>query len=422
MKFIRAIFFLSLCSCASTQLQKKLISVEDEFQDHVGFMLLDPTSDKPLLEYKSNKYFTPASNTKILTFYSAMQMVKDSLPALYYQEIGDSLIFWGSGNPAFLYKDYSDTSTFKFLNQTDKNLYYSDHNFQDEKYGPGWAWEDLEYDWCAEKSSFPIYGNAFSIAKNAETNELTITPKFFESFIISADSADKPAIDRQLGTNNFIHHPGKGKLEKKRSFGTSGQLVADMLYDTLDKSVTYSQIPLANDKKVLYSTISKPLLTEMMVESDNMVAEQLLLVISGMVTDTLNTSKAINFIQDNYLKNAPDKPKWIDGSGLSRYNAVTPRTLVWILNQLYKQYGDEIMEYFSVGGESGTLKNYFKEEKPYIFAKTGTLTKHHNLSGYLKTKKGKIYIFSFMNNNYTTPSYPVKGKMEELLHDFYLNN
>ena len=115
MKFIRAIFFLSLCSCASTQLQKKLISVEDEFQDHIGFMIFDPTSDKPLLEYKSNKYFTPASNTKILTFYAAMQMVKDSLPAIYNQEIGDSLIFWGSGNPAFLYEACSDTSAFNFL-------------------------------------------------------------------------------------------------------------------------------------------------------------------------------------------------------------------------------------------------------------------------------------------------------------------
>ena len=76
---------------------------------------------------------------------------------------------------------------------------------------------------------------------------------------------------------------------------------------------------------------------------------------------------------------------------------------------------EKVLEFLPVGGKSGTLENYYDADKPYIFAKTGSLSNNYSLSGFIKTKSGKTLIFSFMNSNYTVPTSTLKKGMEEIL-------
>jgi D-alanyl-D-alanine carboxypeptidase/D-alanyl-D-alanine-endopeptidase (penicillin-binding protein 4) len=134
--------------------------------------------------------------------------------------------------------------------------------------------------------------------------------------------------------------------------------------------------------------------------------------------DTLKTESAIKEIKENELATIANELLWYDGSGLSRYNIMTPNALVTVLEEIRNKIGDQgIKKIFPAGGVSGTIKNWYQGElnRPYIYAKTGTLRAVHCLSGYIYTDSGKTLIFSFMHNNFKGSSNPIKEKMNSLL-------
>lgn len=90
-----------------------------------------------------------------------------------------------------------------------------------------------------------------------------------------------------------------------------------------------------------------------------------------------------------------------DGSGLSRNNLATPRTLVSTLKAMYHGRGHDVfLASLPVAGISGTLKNRLKQTtaEGTVRAKTGTLRGVKALSGYLDHPEYGTLVFSIINN------------------------
>jgi D-alanyl-D-alanine carboxypeptidase/D-alanyl-D-alanine-endopeptidase (penicillin-binding protein 4) len=151
----------------------------------------------------------------------------------------------------------------------------------------------------------------------------------------------------------------------------------------------------------------------MMYRSDNFFAEQTLLMVSNERLGRMNDARIIDTLLKTDLKDLPQRPYWVDGSGLSRNDLFTPRDFVWLLNKMKDEFGLPRLKGILPTGGTGTLSSYYKKDSGYIYAKTGSLTGVVALSGFLITKKDHLLVFSILINNNSDPA--VRRKMERFL-------
>jgi len=418
-----ALAILTSCSSvSSSRLNKTFGDTEQRFQDHTGFVLYDPEKNETVYDYNGDKYFTPASNTKIFTFYASLKILGDSVPALQYVQRNDSLIFWGTGDPSFLYQEvFHDSTVYEFLSRAENDLYFSPTNFHADHFGKGWAWDDYNSGYSAERSAFPLYGNVVRIV--ADHQLLRVTPDYFKSRITMGEQKQTPQIERSLGANTFTFHPGittTGVEDITVPFRVDNITFYSLLSDTLKRPVYSAGIPLPEERNTLFSLHLDSLYGVMMRESDNFIAEQLLLMCANVLSDSLKPDIAIAFMKKTHLQDLPDEPIWVDGSGLSRYNLFTPRSIVKLWHKISEILPRErLFSLLATGGVNGTIRKWYRGDKPYIFGKTGSLSNNHCLSGFLVTKKGKVLIFSFMNNNFVESGTAIRRNMQTILENIH---
>lgn len=423
-----ALLLLTLCNNVDAQnirtgQIRKLLKNSEVLNDHfTGFALFDLDKRKTVGEQLRHKYFTPASNTKLFTFYAGLKLLKDSVPGLQYIIKGDSLIFWATGDPVFLHPDFREQRVLNFLRTSGKNLYWAKGLYQGNFYGTGWSYDDYNEYYQPEISEMPIYGNVIRV--QAKDGIITSTPLLtsegiFKLITDSLSVGEKYKIRRELSQNIF-HQPQlkvNNNYSQEVPFKTDESVVDRLLKAVLPnyKGLVSSNKPLFTN--TIYSAAADSLFKRMLLPSDNFIAEQLLLTYAAETNQPMSTQGIIDYITKSHLWALPDHPGWVDGSGLSRQNLFTPRAMVKICELIYDEVNNEnrLFALFPQGGKTGTLKNYFKSDIPFLFAKTGSLSNNHNLSGFLNTRAGKTLIFSFMNNNYTRPTAEIRKEMERIL-------
>jgi len=441
---LSSLFFLYLLTTAcasrpgiSSRQFRKHVERSPVFEKNfTGFALYDTGLDEMVYTYQDDKYYTPASNTKIFTLYASLKLLGDSIPALEYRVSGDTIYFTGTGDPTFLHPDIEEIDTtyqqqvYSFLKNTPGQMVYVPRPTEDDYFGPGWSWADYNFYYSTERSVLPLYANVVRFDFKQGFNKPLVTPDYFTSYVQGfADPEVRYRVVREQHENYFRFRPKEDTLSFSRDvpFIQSAELATGLLRDTLRRPLRLHQdmtsLPPFTNK--VYSLPADSVYQRMMQNSDNFFAEQLLMVCSSVFRDTLSTEWTIDYVKENYLSDLPDEPIWVDGSGLSRYNLQTPRSVVALLQKVDEELEDErIKTIFPAGGESGTIRSWYPNPEggePFVFAKTGTLSNKSALSGYIYTQSGKKLIFSFLHNNYVTSTAPLKREMEKILQDIYLN-
>ena len=354
-----------------------------------------------------NTYMTPASNVKILTVLGSIYF-GDSIPILKYKvsRSNDTLRISPTGYPLTAHPKYIDKDLEKFIKPYSYILYHKP-KIELSKYGPAWAWDDFNYYFQAERSEMPIYGNVIQVVKKSNEEIETIP----DNFKINIDFKQKEKIYREEIHNNFFINPSLMKIGDTiySPFIVSRKNTISLFKNFLNTSVKFDEQELS-DYNSLNSSQVDEIYSAILKDSDNLISESLVANISLRLNDTISVDKGIQLIQNRFNDNISNQIQLFDGSGLSRYNLITPNALISSLENIYQLIGlERIKNIFP--------KNYIlKEREDFVWGKTGTLRNNHNYSGYIISDKGRIYVFSIMINHFTNDL----SKIEEAIADFLI--
>ncbi|MDP4283052.1 MAG: D-alanyl-D-alanine carboxypeptidase [Bacteroidota bacterium] len=415
--------FLSSCSVSkkiSRSAKDDILNNKAFVNAHIGISIFEPSTGKFWYNYQGERYFVPASNTKLATCYAALKYLGDSLTGVNYDVLNDStIVLKTSADPTFLHSDYLNQPVYDFLKnfRLIQILKPEFTNFL----GRGWAWDDYKDAYMAQRSSFPIYGNIAKI-KWINNHTLSFMPSFFaKKLVIKENLSNGFEIIKSWDQNDFTFINGNEKFTEI-PFRPNEKTIQDLLQDTLHQKVEIITGYTGETNHIIHSQPTDSLLKPMMHRSDNFFAEQSLLMVSTNILGEIDDRKIIDTLLKTDYKLLPQKPQWVDGSGLSRYNLFSPRDFVFILNKMINEFGiDRIKNILPTGG-TGTINSYYRMDKGYIFVKTGTLNGVVALSGFLYTRKNKLLIFSVLVNNHQSTSTSIRNGIEKFIQNIIDNN
>lgn len=369
--FVVAFLILTSLSICSAGAESSIREEINQFQGFSGVLIKDLTTQEVLFSYNENKFFTPASLTKIFTLLAALETLgKDYTYSTSFcfssttpGEINGNLYVVGSGDPTQspeVIRKIADTLVQKYnLRYISGGIVLDNSKFLPEDFlGRGWMWDD----------------------KNPLIGALTVM--------------------------------GYEVREKQNSYLNKMPLHwGDIFYqELLKKGVKINESVQVGEiqerlkvKYVYYSDTLDKILARMMKKSDNQSAENIFRTLSqkNNPEEAYSISQAITSLEETIdivlgLKWGKDYIL-VDGCGLSEYNLMTPASLIEAISYLYQKYDFGILDYFANTEESGTLR----ERLPFqIWGKTGTLSSASAMAGLLQTKNKRWLIFCLMENNF----------------------
>lgn len=356
---------------------------------HVGIVVSELKSGNILFAENASRHFVPASNMKMLTTYAVLKNFPDSLPGIRYDIKNDSLFIQPTGDPTFLNQTFSNQKVFQFLLSQPYPICIMLPDSLPLKYGTGWAWDDATENYMLERSIMPVYGNRVSFKNKKGVAE------FFPK------SPGYPITDSNR--NSYPSH-------------FSEKEIAAFLSDTLHKTVVTGNKTSFELRNQIRSAATDSVVKMMMWNSDNFLAEQLLIQVQQTKKQYNSDYPANSELFREIAANFPDSLRWVDGSGMSRYNLVSPNGLAYIIKKMIDEFGLERFKNIIPTGGQGTLKNYFLADSNFVFIKTGSMSNISSMSGIVQTKKGRWLIVVYMANGYLQNLNAARKEMERFIH------
>ena len=187
----------------------------------------------------------------------------------------------------------------------------------------------------------------------------------------------------------------------------------------------------APDTAILLATTYSPTLLDICREtntqSNNFYAETMLMTLGRHFTGEATYDTAPKALEQ-YLADKGYNTTGLrqdDGSGLSRFNFVSPRFFCNFYRLMQKSdiFAGYLSTFPTPGGE-GTLKYVLRNEPPElrerIHCKSGSMTAVRCYAGFVEAVDGEMYRFAILVNNYDCPTSKVQPKIEEFLKQLAL--
>lgn len=435
-RFCIVALLLVFSSCSlekkiSRQADKTIFQNKDLATAHIGISVYDPEKASYLYNFQGDKYFVPASNTKLITCYAAMKYLGDSIAGARLTWNGSELNVYPTGDPGFLHPDFPHEKLLALMQSPATQsirLFMPKTGFK--PFGRGWTWDDYQASYMPARSVMPLFGNIVQFEKKKEG--LKVTPAVPEFIPAENITTTGMRVQRDMDANRFHVYNNRDSSAKRDEIpfrptgfeGIAALVVEKAILGTMlgNKTIQLDSGMAPATAGWLYVRHTDSLLKPMMHRSDNFFAEQSLLMVSNIKLGYMDDRKMIDTLLKTDLTDLPQKPSWVDGSGLSRYNLFTPQDFVTVLRKMKDEFAwNRITTILPTGG-TGTLGSLYKNLQGKIFAKTGTLSGQVALSGYLITKKQKTLIFSVLVNNHQTAALTVRKAVEQFLEQLYNNN
>jgi len=470
-----------------------LLTTPAELRTHWGVSIVDAASGTVLYARHDGELFEPASNAKLFTTAAALALLGpaytmgtrvvaegtiDAAGTLH----GD-LRLVGGADPTLSGRVYPyagkterpnpplaalDTLAMQVLasgvRSVDGPVIADDTLFPDERYGAGWGWDDLQWEYGAAISALPVNDNVryLAVAPGAVAGQplaaswLPEVPGMGSGLLVTAATSaagSVPALGiartpeggslRVYGTLPAGGAPvhlamalddparfagqafraallqagvtvaGGASVEHRASVETQSfttQTHAAVVLRTLpagSASLQPAAGSAAGSRRIVAARSSPPLSDIVIVTakvSQNLHAELLLRLLGraeGADGSSAQGARVVRAFATVQAGVLPDDFLLYDGSGLSTKDQVTPRALTTLLRgSMAQPWGTLLRSSLPIAGVDGTLAGRLPALRGRVQAKTGTLGEVDALSGFLTADSGRLLVFSILCNDH----------------------
>ena len=373
-------------------------------------------------------YFPPASTLKLVTALAAkLELGDDFRYETKLEQIGKDLIIRFSGDPTLTTEDLKQllqVAKRNGLKNIEGNIWLDNSAFTGYDRAVGWPWDILGVCYSAPATAITLDGNCVqaSIYTQDDGQTRVYVPEHFPVYVttqalsVSKDYQESTQCNLELVTSPNNHYQLQGCLiQRNKPLPLKFAVQDPGLYTQRMLGTLLSQMKISFSGSIKIGTPQESsditsllathhslplphLLGTMIIESDNLIADNL--------TKTLGSKF---YIQPGSFNNGTKAVKQIifahtgidlhdvpmaDGSGLSRNNRFSSKTMAQILRHIW--LNDEklnMIELMPSSGESGTLKYRRSMRKDpirgQIIAKSGSLYGSHNMAGFGLDSSGK---------------------------------
>lgn len=436
---------------------------QPEFRNALwGVLVVDPATGDTLYSRHAAKLFLPASNMKLVT--ASVALARLGADFRYVTTVaargsvadgtlrGDLLVY-GRGDPTVSdsaigdamapLRAMADSLYAAGIRRITGRLAVGADVFPGPTLGFGWSWDDLSEGYGAPVDEL-LFNDGYALVHVRAGDRPDAVPAAVSSpardypvlqvdarTVSRADAAalrDDPlraVADTLSGTVDVLGAIADGDTATLVVPFTNpdGAYLAALLEALHDRGIAVDEQPADPTAPVdtLFRMRSEPLaalLPAVLKPSQNQMAEMLLRTVALQATGIGVVDSAFRVERDQLLAWGAPSDGFVlrDGSGLSRYDYLSPETIVHVLAAMAASPDSgAFAAALPVAGVDGTLEHRMRgtAAEGNVHAKTGSLAGARSLSGYATTADGGRVIFSALCNNFSVPG----GQVIETLDD-----